>query len=1210
MRAKTQTILVISMITILAASAFATSMLANPFVSSASDERKEHQQDIEYTDTFSDDYHIISEIPSTTTGSGTLMDVIESATGIFDERTAMANDSTTFYPQTYDIPEDWFTTEITAISSKMYHLTDWVSNGHFTSDASYWAANDQGDIGVIDENYDSLGGYIYLVRSSGGKVKYDYWGAWNQTVSVTEGGTSSAVLNVTYKIDTTTGSNGQNAQPYMYVNGTIWELPSGGARFSADQDWTTYSLNLPLDIYTFPGTLEVSFGIRGWAETQFQTEGQLSIDDVSLTLKTSRDPEVVDLRARDVNNPTNIVSFTKSPIDGKGYATFSGNWTNDVQLEFLSNETGTEFALELDMPLTRNNNLLTNTYSVSNGTVVTWESEFTAQEMAYPFVYDHFNVTLPHDWTVNTVYDAYGDIQLLGTTYYNATLYSNQGILMCDVAGTGTSGTPHYGKWSIESSSPNYGEYITFYGDSGTWLETGTFYPGESMRLEAGFLDGFDNPPLISGSGSVSIYDIEEQLIYTESDLSIDSSGIVLFQNGTGTDNITIQNDWLAGPLTAVATWNNGTAVGLFTKSVDLFHTTELEIESAVYTAYRGDIVSVRVKYIDSETGLGIAGAELYFNWTYGSDLMTYAGNGWYAGYVDTSMAVIGGYVVDVNATKPYNDFATTDGITIEVQEKTTLYSPRDGTGTPTTDYEIAWGNSKTIYIAYEDTIAMNPTSITASTGSPATPDETNSFTSNNVYTTIDSVGNAISVLIESDIDYYNFAEAELNTLLYKLEGKFSVSGVSGQLYAYNYDTTSWELAVSSFSPTTDTSITWETDNPSAFISSTGEVRARIDATHTSPFSLSIDLFDFVGYRPIDDTVPANGAITTDWEAQSVVGTQIDPFYNTTLNVWQVTFNTEDVTPGEYTVLIDATATGHQDKNIELTIVVRAHHTRVTAMPPSETPWSWNTYINVSIVDTDNSSLIISENNITSLVVTSTFGTQTFVPGVNLTYSSTPGYATVVFGLETNVWDVGTESVDIQVITAGSGLSKFFDNGNSPVDVNIRSHDIRVTVNQPPETPWSWRTQISLTVTDLDNSTIEVNPGNITSIEVAGQTFTSTDWVYSGGKYYLWVDTAAWSIQTYQETVAVTTSSSAKLFYDGSGPVQVTIREHNIAAYVSPPGPTPWGQNTTLIVEIRDTDNSSIMITESNITQIIIDSTSYTSADWTYSNTGTYATFT
>ncbi|MHA2424881.1 MAG: hypothetical protein ACXAEF_08840, partial [Candidatus Thorarchaeota archaeon] len=1166
------------------------------------DDNKVHdsEEGLSNNDPFIQQTFSLTEIPSATTGSGSLIGIKEFANGTFPGRTAYGNDSSILYPQTFDIPEGWYTTSVTAISSEMYHLTDWISNGEFVTSADPWVYDDSGDIaGVVSGAYE-IGEYISLTRVSGGKVKYDYRGSWNQSVTVTEGGTASAILNVTYKIDTSSGTNGQNAQPYMQVNGTLWELPTGGQRFSVNQDWTTYSVDLPLDTFTFPGDLDVSFGIQGWADTQFQTTATLSIDNVSLVLRTSRLAEVVDLTARDTNQPSNVEDFVTGG-GGKGYATFSGNWSDSVTLEFLSNETGSEFTLELFMELQKNSQLDTNTYTVSNGTSAVWLSEFTAREIAYPFTYYYFNVSRPSDWTISTVHDAYNDLQLSGTTYYNATYYPSDGVLVCDVYGTGGGGTPHYGTWAINSTAPNYGDTVTFMGDSGgAWTELSDYYPNSPLRIDLLFTDGFSNPPTTGGTSFIELYDIEGTLIYSESGNALDVLGETTYQNGTGLANITVLPEWLAGPVTIVATWSNGTSVGEIRKQFYIYHHTELEIEAAVYSAYRGDTISVLVKYIDSETGLGISGGTLFFDWSYGSDNMGYAGNGWYAGYVDTSAAVIGGYPVTVNATKAYYDYAETSAITIEIQERTTLYSPKN-LQTPTTDYEIAWGNSKTIYIAYEDTIAMNPDTITASPGSPASPDETDAYTSNNVYTTVSSVGNAMSLLVQTDVDPYSFLVSEITTMTVKLEGKFSTDVNSGSVYAYNVTGSSWVQVIDSYSPIIDTTLTWKTTNPSDFIDGSGIVQARIDAFHSSSFTYDLDLFDFVAGRPIDDTAP-DVSITSNWPDQTVVGTQVGPVYNSSLKIWEVTLNSAGVTPGEYSVLIQASATGHQDKVLELTITVRAHYSRVTAVPPSETPWGWMTWVNVSIADTDNSSLIISEGNITSVEVLTPYGTQVFT-SLNWTYGQSTGDASVGFWVDTRYWATDSYSLTVNVYTSGSGLSKYFDDGTTVLQVTVRPHDISITANPPTQTPWGWDTNVTMILGDLDNSSIAVSPANITSITVAGQTFTAADWTYSAGVFSFYVDTSDWPVSSQAYTVVVTCEDSPNRYYnDRQGNVLITIREHSLSVSSATASSTPWSWMTNVSVTLIDADNSSSLVNEANVTQIVIAGQTFTAADWTYSS--------
>ena len=251
---------------------------------------------------------ITSEIPTSTTGSGILLDVDEYAEGTILGRNSRSNESAIFYPQVFEIPAGWSTNSVTAISSNIYHLNNWITNSHF-SDITNWYQQENDPPGVLTESYDSINDWITITRASGGKVQYDYWGAWNQTVIINEGGAATAQLNITFRITTSTGANGQNAQPYVFINGTMYELPTGGSRFSVDQDWTTYSIDLPLEGYVFPGVLEISVGIQGFQNTQFQTTGVLYCDDILLTMKTSRLVVVIDLKARDKNDPSNVVSF-------------------------------------------------------------------------------------------------------------------------------------------------------------------------------------------------------------------------------------------------------------------------------------------------------------------------------------------------------------------------------------------------------------------------------------------------------------------------------------------------------------------------------------------------------------------------------------------------------------------------------------------------------------------------------------------------------------------------------------------------------------------------------------------------------------------------------------------------------------------------------------------------------------------------------------
>ncbi|MFO7835020.1 MAG: hypothetical protein R6V83_00045 [Candidatus Thorarchaeota archaeon] len=1136
-------------------------------------------------------------------GSGSLLSVIEYSEGQYNPRTARANESNTFYPETYDLPTGWTTTQITASSSEMYHLQDWVTNGQFST-ISGWNKYEVDPKNVLSEEYEDE--MIRITRKSGGNIGYDHWGSWNQTVNIDEGGTASAHLNVTFRITTSTGQNGQNAMPYVYVNGSLYELPTEGNRFSSNQDWKEYSLELDPTDYTFPGDLDIAFGIRGFADTQFQTDGVLYCDDVSLTLRTSQKPEAVNLRVRDNNNISNVVPFTFGE-DGKGHATLDGSWNDEITLEFLANESGTEFTLDLFAPITRLTELDSNTYSIASETNVSWDSDFFVGEMGDPFIYRHFNVSMPDDWTPVEVLDGFDIVQLNDSTEYNASYDETTSVLSCDVAGTGESGTPHYGQWEISSTSPNYGSTISFWkGENDGWYEASTYYPDSRMRINTSFSDSLGNPPATEGNASLSFYDSENSLIYAEADESLDVDGICTFQNGTDNSNITVLPSWLPGSIVVSASWSNGTAVGEIESQFTINHHTTIEVESAVYQTYRGDPVSVRIRFVDLETGLGISGGTAYYNWTFGSGSMGYAGNGWYAGSLDTSLASIGTYDITTNVTKEYYDFVETTSISVEVQERTHLIVHL-GDRRERVDYDIAWGNSKQIALSYDDEVAMKPSQLTANPGLPNDPEEDAAYSSNNDYVNISSEGAEISLTGETNITDYGLSASDMVSLTYKVEGHYNTSGVSGLVEVYNYSSANWMSIITDYSSTEDVTKTWRTLSASQFVSPLGLVRIRINATHTTDFQYNLDFLGFVAARPIDNTAP-EVAVEIDW-AEQTGGSLVGPEYNSTLGFWQVTLNTRGVEPGEYTMNVLCSATGHQTQSKELSVTVRAHHTGVSTFPSRETPWGNSTEFNLTIQDLDNASQIIDQSNFSRIELTSSYGVEIFT-SENWTYNTGSEAAFIVFTLDTNAWNVGTYAITIDVYTEGDGASKFFEDGSVDVDFTVRAHDTMATVYHPDESPWGWKTNVSLTLKDLDHPNNQIGPGNISQISVGSQTFGASDWIFSDGVFTVTVDTRSWAIGSGVYDVSIVTTSGPKLYADASGEITITIRSHLLQLSVRTPQPTPWGMNTTIVMEITDLDNSSLVVSESNLSSVEIGNQTFTSSSWTYEQKEGYAQLT
>jgi hypothetical protein len=276
-----------------------------------------------------------------------------------------------------------------------------------------------------------------------------------------------------------------------------------------------------------------------------------------------------------------------------------------------------------------------------------------------------------------------------------------------------------------------------------------------------------------------------------------------------------------------------------------------------------------------------------------------------------------------------------------------------------------------------------------------------------------------------------------------------------------------------------------------------------------------------------------------------------------------------------------------------VTIQIRNHLLGVSVAPPTPTPWSWMTTISITVVDLDNGSLLINEANFTQISI-----------GANVFTSADWSYAAGVFTvtLDTSSWSIGSAAYAVSVTTA-SAPSKAYADGTSSVTVTIRAHNIGISLSPPASTPWSWVTDISFTLIDLDNGSITVNEANITQVVIAGQVFTSAEWNFAASTFTCTVDTSDWAIGSASYAVSVTTSSVGyKYFSDASSSVPIQISSHGLAVQPIRPPATPYSDDTTVTINISDLSNGSLLVTEANITQIDIDGQIFTSASWTYSS--------
>ena len=281
----------------------------------------------------------------------------------------------------------------------------------------------------------------------------------------------------------------------------------------------------------------------------------------------------------------------------------------------------------------------------------------------------------------------------------------------------------------------------------------------------------------------------------------------------------------------------------------------------------------------------------------------------------------------------------------------------------------------------------------------------------------------------------------------------------------------------------------------------------------------------------------------------------------------------------------------YSDRSGSTLVTIKAHGLVVSATTTSSTPWSWMTNVSISLIDADNSTLGVPAANVTQI----TIGGRTYT-SLNWVYSSGSFYVIV----DSSTWSIGTSSLQVSVTTTSAPV-KYYSNGISTLTIQIRAHHLSISVTRPDATPWSWKTSVEISISDLDNESITISEANITQILVAGQTFTSSDWTYDAGVFTVVVDTSLWTIGTGIYAVSVTTATAPKLYADGAATVKIQIRSHLLSLTVTTPPGTAWSWMTNVSFSVLDVDNASLTISENNFTQISIAGQLFTPLNWTYS---------
>ncbi|MFW9805739.1 MAG: DUF2341 domain-containing protein, partial [Candidatus Thorarchaeota archaeon] len=292
------------------------------------------------------------------------------------------------------------------------------------------------------------------------------------------------------------------------------------------------------------------------------------------------------------------------------------------------------------------------TFSVANGTEVTWEANVLASPL--PGV-SKLNLTLtkPSDWTLTGVADSLGQNRLLYVTTTSTQVMVPSAVL--DV----------YGIWTFSFSSTNEATNLECGADAGSY--------GNTVVLQIGNLAKFrGSATVIPGSSMrLSIIDPSGQLFYSADDLTQDGSGQFEW---TG---ISVTSAWPNGQWQVLIDFNNTASasperVGRYSRNFTVKHASSLDLLSptdavgdGISVRRAGELLEIEVQLTNTETAQNVAGSTVTMNWSI-SGLETQVqfedyGNGVYGKTFNTSdLGQPGNWRLSIVSIHPYLADAST----------------------------------------------------------------------------------------------------------------------------------------------------------------------------------------------------------------------------------------------------------------------------------------------------------------------------------------------------------------------------------------------------------------------------------------------------------------------------------------------------------------------------------------------------------------------
>ncbi|MHA1379477.1 MAG: hypothetical protein ACTSRG_13980, partial [Candidatus Helarchaeota archaeon] len=338
--------------------------------------------------------------------------------------------------------------------------------------------------------------------------------------------------------------------------------------------------------------------------------------------------------------------------------------------------------------------------------------------------------------------------------------------------------------------------------------------------------------------------------------------------------------------------------------------------------------------------------------------------------------------------------------------------------------------------------------------------------------------------------------------------------------------------------------------------------------------SLTIDYFDIDSSSYI--AIDSNSSVSL-----SIGGTPVSFDYVIETTSWTITnINTSKLAIGDYVIRVTITKDNYSDTSQDVPLTIRAHSTEVLYIPPETLPWGYNiSQLQIWFHDTDNTT------NYPAITATNI---EINATGENLAFGSLTKSGNSYYINDINVsWITitGTYSLNITVVSPNTN----YLNSTAIVQFEVRTHRTEILYAPPDKIPWGYNLSVNIQFHDLDNTTnypsliasqIKINEtGENLSFTLTGAPPTYTldeinvSWVITQGTHYLNVSITP---DTTRYNVAQAT-------------IPFIVRAHTSELLYTPPGKTPWNDNTTLVVQFKDTDLNNyplIDMNDSNVLQL------------------------